>query len=89
MIRKTHKFQTHFFRKRHTSSPYPLKKYLKRVKEQFGKKQNKKSHGFLVYIVEGCHHVVQREDDVIYAKQRDQDEDRFSQASAKPRKRER
>lgn len=62
---------------------------LKRVKEQFGKKQNKKSHGFLVYIVEGCHHVVQREDDVIYAKQWDQDEDRFSQASAKPRKRER
>lgn len=56
---------------------------MKRVKEQFQPIQNEVSHGGLVYIVEACHHVVHGEDDVIHAKQRDQNEDRFSQAPGK------
>lgn len=69
--------------------PIKKKKYLKRVEEQFQPPQNEVSHRVLVYIAEGCHHEVHREDDAIHAKQRDQNECGFSQASAKPRTRER
>lgn len=93
MIGKTHPVHIRLFKKYHTlphpHTPHQEKKYLKRVEEQFQPPQNEVSHRVLVYIAEGCHHEVHREDDVIHAKQRDQNECGFSQASAKPRTRER
>lgn len=69
-----------YINEHHTpTSPKKTWNELKKTQE------NEKSHGGHVYIVKVYHHVVHRENNVIHAKHRDQNEDRFSQAPGKPR----